>query len=56
MSDTDAKAKLEVAVIGGGIVGLICTIAMTKEGINVHLYEATVRTRGSFCSLQWDDH
>ena len=44
MSDTHNTAtKLEVAIVGGGIVGLICAIAMVREGINVQLYEATVR-------------
>ncbi|CAL1694047.1 unnamed protein product [Somion occarium] len=35
------RKKLQVAVIGGGIVGLITAIALTKEGVGVHLYEAT---------------
>ena len=35
--------KLRVAVIGGGVSGLTCTIALLREGVDVHVYEAAVR-------------
>ena len=34
--------KFRVAVVGGGVCGLTCAIALLKEGVDVHVYEATV--------------
>ncbi|KLO12590.1 FAD/NAD-P-binding domain-containing protein [Schizopora paradoxa] len=39
-SATPTKKDLRVAVVGGGICGLICAVGLTKAGVNVHLYEA----------------
>ena len=33
---------LEVAIIGAGIVGLTCALALEKEGVKVEIYEAAV--------------
>lgn len=32
-----------IAIIGGGVCGLVCAIALAREGIPSHVYEAAVR-------------
>ncbi len=34
---------LRVAIVGGGVCGLTCAIALAKKGIRAHIYEAAVR-------------
>ena len=34
---------LRVAIIGGGVCGLVCAVSLMKAGVDVHLYEASVR-------------
>ena len=34
--------NLRVAIVGGGVCGLGCAIALLKEGVDVHVYEAAV--------------
>ena len=41
MDSTDAKQVLNVAVVGGGIGGVVTTVALLRQNINVQLYEAT---------------
>ncbi|KAK7695347.1 hypothetical protein QCA50_002539 [Cerrena zonata] len=36
-----SNKSLEVVIIGAGIVGLTCALALEKEGINVKIYEAS---------------
>jgi 2-polyprenyl-6-methoxyphenol hydroxylase-like FAD-dependent oxidoreductase len=31
--------KVEVAIVGGGIGGLTTAVALTKAGLDVHVYE-----------------
>lgn len=38
---TPAKDNMKVAVVGGGIGGVVTTIALLRQNINVQLYEAT---------------
>ena len=33
---------MKVAVVGGGVCGLTCAVALTKAGIDVQIYEAAV--------------
>ncbi|KAI0639949.1 FAD/NAD-P-binding domain-containing protein [Trametes polyzona] len=40
MSQTAPQKDFEVAVVGGGVVGLTCTIALQKAGVPVQLFEA----------------
>ena len=42
MQTTDG---LRVAVVGGGLCGLACAIALLKEKVDVEVYEAAVGTR-----------
>jgi salicylate hydroxylase len=37
-----SSEKLQVAIIGGGICGLACAIALLREGVDVQVYEAAV--------------
>ena len=37
-----SNQPLEVAIIGAGIVGLTCALALEKEGAKVEIYEAAV--------------
>jgi len=36
----DAKEDLRVAIVGGGICGLVCAVALIKAGVDAQLYEA----------------
>ena len=33
---------LDIAIIGGGITGLVCAAALAKRGVQVDIYEAKV--------------
>lgn len=37
------KKKLKVAIVGGGVSGLTCAVALIKQGVDVEVYEAAVR-------------
>ncbi|KAI0639948.1 FAD/NAD-P-binding domain-containing protein [Trametes polyzona] len=39
MSKTDT-GRLEVAIVGGGVCGLTCAVALQKAGVSVQLFEA----------------
>ena len=34
---------LRVAIVVGGVCGLICAVGLLQQGIDVHVYEAAVR-------------
>ena len=36
------KKDLRIAVVGGGLCGLICAVGLTRAGVDVQLYEAAV--------------
>ena len=38
-SETTAKHETTIAVIGGGIGGILTAIGLGKQGYNVHLFE-----------------
>lgn len=38
-----SRKGFEIAIVGGGVCGLACAIALAKEGISTHVYEAAVR-------------
>lgn len=40
------RKNLQVAVVGGGVCGLVCAIALIKRGVSVQIYEAAVGLRG----------
>ena len=42
MSHTAAK-DFEIVIVGGGVCGLACAIALAQEGIPTEVYEAAVR-------------
>ena len=35
-------SDLRIAIIGGGVCGITCAVALAKRGINAHIYEAKV--------------
>ena len=35
---------MQVAIVGGGVCGLTCAVALMKAGIDVQIYEAAVST------------
>lgn len=37
-----ATSIMQVAIVGGGICGLTCAIALMKAGVDVQVYEAAV--------------
>ncbi|KAI9711072.1 MAG: hypothetical protein M1812_007266 [Candelaria pacifica] len=41
MGSVGVKKQLKIAVVGGGIGGVVTTIALLRQGIKVDLYEAT---------------
>ena len=52
-SPTPSQAKApSVAIIGGGVCGLVCAVSLMKKGVDVQLYEASVRPNHFIlCSL-----
>ncbi|OJT04462.1 Salicylate hydroxylase [Trametes pubescens] len=40
MSQTTSQVPIQVAVIGGGVCGLACAIALQRAGLSVELFEA----------------
>lgn len=43
VSPSDLKSST-IAIVGGGVCGLACAIALAQEGISSHVYEAAVRS------------
>lgn len=43
-TDTDVRAgkQLRVAIVGGGVCGLTCALALAREGIHAEVFEAAV--------------
>ena len=42
MTDSSPKKDFQVAVVGGGVCGLTCAIALHQAGVPVQLFEAAV--------------
>lgn len=42
-SNMQTAERLRIAVVGGGICGLACAVALAKEGIHAEIFEAAVR-------------
>lgn len=42
MADSSPKKDFQVAVVGGGVCGLTCAIALHQAGVPVQLFEAAV--------------
>jgi salicylate hydroxylase len=38
-----SQKDFQVAIVGGGIVGLVCAISLAKAGLQVDVFEAAVR-------------
>ncbi len=36
------KACIKVAIVGGGMCGMACAIALARNGVEVEIYEAAV--------------
>lgn len=51
MQAQDRKEGLQVAIVGGGVCGLICAIALKRRGITAQIYEAAVRRRHHYTLL-----
>lgn len=43
MSTPSENSKVEVAIVGGGVCGLTCAVALQRAGVSVQLFEAAVR-------------
>ncbi len=43
MPPLESQKSFEVAIVGGGVCGLTCALALVKEGVPVTVYEAAVR-------------
>lgn len=41
IADTERRS-LNVAIVGGGVVGLTCAVALLRAGVHVELFEAAV--------------
>lgn len=41
-SNANSDKRLEVVIVGGGVCGLVCAIALAKRGVHAHVYEAAV--------------
>ena len=41
--DTGTEDALTVAIVGGGVSGLVLAIALARKGVCVRIFEATVR-------------
>lgn len=39
-----------MAIVGGGVVGLVCAIGLARAGVQVDLFEAAVRISPPFLS------
>jgi salicylate hydroxylase len=37
------QKDFQVAIVGGGIVGLVCAVGLAKAGLQVDVFEAAVR-------------
>ena len=49
----DSKPALDVAIIGGGLAGLTCALAIGDRGLNVAVFEASARLCGR--AQSWSD-
>ena len=47
---TSGRKEFQVAIVGGGVSGLVCAIALQKAGVPVQLFEAAV---SQFNSSSW---
>ncbi|KAI0697527.1 FAD/NAD-P-binding domain-containing protein [Cytidiella melzeri] len=43
MSADESGKKLDIVIVGGGVCGLVCAIALAKRGIHAHVYEAAAK-------------
>ena len=37
-----AQSGLQIAIVGGGVCGLTCAIALAQRGVHVEIFEAAV--------------
>lgn len=42
-SSEKAEKGFKVAIVGGGMIGLVCAVVLAQAGVDVEVYEATVR-------------
>ncbi|HMU66043.1 MAG TPA: NAD(P)-binding protein, partial [Cellvibrionaceae bacterium] len=51
-SNTSAKRKPQIAILGAGLAGLMAGYTLKKRGISAHLYDAAERTGGRVFSQE----
>ena len=44
---TPATKDFQVAIVGGGVSGLVCAIALQRAGVSVDIFEAAVSLASS---------
>jgi 2-polyprenyl-6-methoxyphenol hydroxylase-like FAD-dependent oxidoreductase len=42
MSPNQERTQLDIVIVGGGICGLACAVALKHFGVEAHVYEAAV--------------
>ena len=47
----EPQKDLTVAIIGGGLVGLVCAIGLAGAGVQVEIFEAAVSLKQVCCIL-----
>lgn len=55
-TDTAVRAdkQLRVAIVGGGVCGLTCALALAREGIRAEVFEAAV-SHSTHCGVSFSD-
>ena len=53
-ADGRAGKRLRVAIVGGGVCGLTCALALAREGIHAEVFEAAV-SHSTHCGVGLSD-
>ena len=42
MAEKSVERPLDIAIVGGGITGIVCAVALAKKGVHARIFEAKV--------------